>query len=437
MTEEQMQAIQTSLNLLLQQNKEMSEKICKLEHKNKELESSTSLARERLESNKAKWVEGNKEAEELFTKLAEIQAELKKDNIDDQFLQDNSVQISKFADLSVLWGNVKDQVGAATIKKELDELETPGTPFDLVGKEERCDEVFGRDGDYTAVTMRRFIERYKVVKDLNMRARLRGWDSPSYRAGKLRLCLMGEAFDFVSFASSICEDWAEDDEKIIEKLREKFTNIQAIELNILAFERSAQEAKESIGDFMTRLRRSVKDAYDGDLQRELDRKVAWKFVSGVNDDRVRRKLLEDGWMKSRQEAKPLEDLLKTAEIAKKTDDAVKALDKAGTVGVAQILDNEHGTVSAWEKAGARSKMSSTESSNSSKSSSSSKQSSGSSSSSGISLGFKECFYCKQKHRGGWFNCSKRKRENPKWRPQWKGEKASLNKKDGGQGDFRS
>ena len=45
-----------------------------------------------------------------------------------------------------------------TVKKEPDELITPGVPFDSVGKEERIDEFFGRDGDYTALSMRRFVK---------------------------------------------------------------------------------------------------------------------------------------------------------------------------------------------------------------------------------------------------------------------------------------
>ena len=412
MSEEQMKAIQASLNILLTQSKEMSEKISKLEHKNQELESSVTVARARLESNKGKWIEANKEAEELFEKLTKLQEELKDDNVDEQFLQDTAVNVDRFEGLSVLWKDLKGKTKDIRVKKEADELDMTGTPFDLVGNEERCDEVFGRDGDYTALALRRFIERFRVVKELNMKARLRGWDSPSYRAGKLRLCLMGDAFDFVSFGSSICEEWVENEKTILEKLKEKFPNIQAIELNILQFERSAQESKESISDFMARLKRSVKDVYDGDEQRELDRKVAWKFVSGVSDDRVRRKLLEVGWMKTRQEAKPLEDLLKMAEITKKTDDAVKALDRTNTVSVAQ--ENDQGTVAAWQKAGARSKTSSTESRNSNTSKSSTSKSSSSSEGPGGSYSslnkpseFKECYYCKQKHRGGWFHCSQR------------------------------
>ena len=432
-----MDAIQKSLELLLAQNQEMSKKINRLETKNMELESKATTARVRVEANKKKWIEANKAAEELLKELSEIQAELKEDRVETRFLIENSVKVSEFVDLSQLWEDVSDKESTSKVLGN-DNVNSYGVPFDQIGKEERSDEIFGKDGDYSALAMRRFIEKYKVVKDLNMRAKLRGWDSTSYRAGKLKLCLMGDAFDYVSFASSICEEWTENDELMIEKLKEKFTNIQAVELNILQFEQSMQEPKELLGDYMIRLRRSVKDAYDGDSQRELDRKVAWKFVSGVKDERVRRKLLEEGWMKTRQEAKALEDLLKIAEIAKKTDDAVKALEKTSSVGVA--MDHDRGVVAAWEKSGSRSQRSSTDSntskaSNYSKSSANSKSPGAGYSSSDMPLEFLECFYCKQKHRGGWFHCSRRRRENPKWRPAKKVDKGS-GRNDGGSGDFR-
>lgn len=311
--------------------------------------------------------------------------------------------------------------GSTKVKQEPVEEEVLGTPYDAMGKEERIDLSFGHDGDYSAVSMRRFIERYKVVKELNMRARLRGWDSPSYRAGKLTLCLQGEAFDYVSFASSMLNPWTSNDELLVSKLKDKFTNVQAIELNILGFEKSIQEPRETISDYMTRLQMTVKEAYDGDSQLDLDRRVAWKFVSGLGDERIKRKLLEGGWMKSRQEAKPLEDLLKVADIAKKTDDAVKAMGKeTGSINAAQEY-----SVSAWEQkssshAGDRRKQSSGESGRSNRSSSS--RGSGESSD-GLPLEFLECFYCKKKHRGGWFHCAVRKKEDPTWRPARRGDKA--------------
>ena len=53
-----------------------------------------------------------------------------------------------------------------------------------------------------------------------MQARLRGWDSPSYRAGKLTLCLQGGAFDYVSFASSMLSTWKNNDELLVSKLED-------------------------------------------------------------------------------------------------------------------------------------------------------------------------------------------------------------------------
>ena len=55
--------------------------------------------------------------------------------------------------------------------------------------------------------------------------------------------------------------------------------------------------------------------------------------------------MEDGWMKSRREAKPLEELLKVAEIAKQTEEAVKAM-KPETGTVSMLLDDREGTLCA-------------------------------------------------------------------------------------------
>ena len=39
--------------------------------------------------------------------------------------------------------------------------------------------------------------------------------------------------------------------------------VQAIEMSILHFEQSVQEPRETIAEFMGRLKHSVRDAYDG------------------------------------------------------------------------------------------------------------------------------------------------------------------------------
>ena len=127
---------------------------------------------------------------------------------------------------------------------------------------------------------------------MNMGLKISGWDDPKYRAGKIVLCLKGEAFDYVQFANSVSEPWTDDDESMLGRLKDKFINIQAIEMNILSFEQSVQETRETIDEFMSRLKRGVRDAYDGDDQHELDRKVAWRFVSGLRDRTCRDKILD-------------------------------------------------------------------------------------------------------------------------------------------------
>ena len=296
--------------------------------------------------------------------------------------------------------------------------------FDNVGREEKLDLVFGLDGDLSAKSLRRFIEKFKVVKKLNMAAKLRGWDSKEYRANKLKLALQGDAFDFVTFEDSMGKLWTKDDDAIITKLKDRYLNVQAIEMNILKFEKSVQESKELLNEYLARLQQLVKDAYEGQLQEELDLRVAWKFVSGIADEKVRRKLMEDGWMKSRREAKPLEELLKVAEIAKQTEEAVKAM-KPENGAVSMLYDDRDGQICMN-----RFRQLSSDSSTS--------RASGSSNSSGMALEFLQCFYCNKKHRGGWFYCEKRKKENPKWKPQrksssWKqnsqSDRSSEGKKD--------
>ena len=192
-----------------------------------------------------------------------------------------------------------------------------------------------------------------------------------------------------------------------------FINIQAIEMNIIHFKQSVQEPKEGLGAYMGRLKRLVKEAYDGDAYQETDRKVAWKFVSGFSDCKIREKLLETGWMETRQKSKALDELLKTAEIARRKEEASKAMTRGNQVAV-MIADSERDTqnlVAAFN----RSRRSDTPSSES-KASSISRGSAGSAGISTKQNRLYECYYCKRKHKGGWFTCEKRKAEDPRWRP---------------------
>ena len=417
MTEEALKEVQRSLDALLEQNKLMNNKIENLQAENEKLKTSRSEVEDRVKANMESMKEANVAALTAVDEMIAMQEKLNLDGCTDYnevawfFREDRYIQF-----MSQFTGSAE---GPLIKKEEVHQDFHPVIKFETIGREERLDIVFGKDGDLTAKSLRRFIEKFRVVKSLNISARLVGWDSPEYRANKLKLALQGDAFDYVSFEDSMCREWTKDDEGIVEKLKDRYLNVQAIEVNILKFENSSQEGKELPNEYLARLQQLAKDAYEGQDQKDLDLRIAWKFVSGLSEENVRRKLMESGWMKDRRQAKPLEELLKIAEVTRQTDEAVKAT-KLGTGSVALCQqDNEGGiNVSRFRNASSDSHSS---------------RASGSSSSSGMVLDFIQCWYCNKKHRGGWFHCEKRKKEDPKWRPSKKGSKPgssqSLNNKD--------
>ena len=395
-----LQKLQESMQLLLQQNETMNDRITQLQQENENFRKSHETTKERISENTKSLKEANEAAKKVLEDILKIKEDLTKDGWD-QFQEVEWFFNDKNLRMLMLEVSMGSSEKVDVVVQEPPQLRTQ-EQFDNVGREEKLDVVFGLDGDLSAKSLRRFIEKFKVVKTLNMTAKLRGWDSKEYRANKLKLALQGDAFDFVTFEDSMGKLWTKDDEAIIAKLKDRYLNIQAIEMNILKFEKSAQEGKELLNEYLARLQQLVKDAYEGQKQDDLDLRVTWKFVSGISDEQVRRRLMEEGWMKSRMEAKPLEELLKVAEIAKQTEEAVKAM-KPETGAVAMFSSDLEGGINAN-----RFRQRSNDSNAS--------RASGSSSSSGMALDFLQCFYCNKKHQGGWFYCEKRKKEDPKWKP---------------------
>ena len=398
------------MDALLKQNKDMNDKITRLQEENESIRKNRDDTEERVRENVKRLKDANESAKKILEDMIKMKDELVNDGWNHYKDVDWFFDNPDFRTLLLATQFETDQGGS--IGEDDIPAEDNTELFDNVGREEKLDLVFGLDGDLSAKSLRRFIEKFKVVKKLNMAAKLRGWDSKEYRANKLKLALQGDAFDFVTFEDSMGKLWTKDDDAIITKLKDRYLNVQAIEMNILKFEKSVQESKELLNEYLARLQQLVKDAYEGQLQEELDLRVAWKFVSGIADEKVRRKLMEDGWMKSRREAKPLEELLKVAEIAKQTEEAVKAM-KPENGAVSMLYDDQDGQICMN-----RFRQLSSDSSAS--------RASGSSNSSGMALEFLQCFYCNKKHRGGWFYCEKRKKENPKWKPQRKGSSWKQN-----------
>lgn len=417
--------IQETLDALMKQNATLTEEVQQLKNENLEMKKQNNEKSARVEEYKKKWEHYKTEAGEVLKLLKELKEEMLNDGVkedyfkDDTGLEDLNNQIRELnpgEKFSEVYTAAKDRRETLTEKLE---------PFTNIAKEERMDCHFGEESNVSALAMRRFAERYETVKKMNISLKIVGWDDPEYRAGKIKLCLKGEAFDHVQFASSMHENWTRDDKLLLENLKDKFVNIQAIEMNILHFEQAIQESKEGLGEFMGRLKRLVKEAYEGDSYQELDRKVAWKFVSGLCDYKIREKLLETGWMDTRIRSKPLDELLKTAEICKRKDEVSKAMTRGNQVAI--MMDDNTGEAQNLVAAFNNSRRSSTpssESKTSSRASSVSRGSAGSASSSAKHEELFECYYCKRKHKGGWFVCEKRRAEDPTWRPNSKGKKSN-------------
>ena len=240
-----------------------------------------------------------------------------------------------------------------------------------------------------------------------------------------------------------------------EELGDKFIDTQAVEMDILQFEQSIQDPRESIGQFMDRLKRSVREAYEGDAQRELDRKVAWRFVSGLADRRIQEKIFDAGWMRSRHASKELDELQEIAEHSEEKDDTSSSTSKSpvsisdtelDTIAVFNSGGGMHRSITPPSESGSGGSRSRTPSSkskskrsrndvSSSKSNSKESRSKTASSESRSSRGTDgsefpssrkkaelenlKCYFCNKAyiHKGGWRHCPKRKRENPTWKPK--------------------
>ncbi|KAL5260338.1 hypothetical protein ACHWQZ_G010459 [Mnemiopsis leidyi] len=231
----------------------------------------------------------------MVNDLATMKRELQEDNVERTFFQDNCVS---YRAICQVFDDVFDQVNNPPTLEPQVELPVPFEPFSGTGREERLELQFGVDNDFSAVTLRRFVERYRVVKQINMQGKITGWDSPQFRASKLKLGLVNDPFDW--------------------------------------------EPKEDLSEYLMRLRRLVKEAYDGDNQPELDKRVPWKFVSGVQDKQITKKLMETGWMLDKRHAKPLEELLKLAE-------GLSLPQTYSNVGIARRSTKEGGFIALRER----------------------------------------------------------------------------------------
>ena len=295
--EEQLKKMQENLDKLLTQNNALSRKVDELSAENQEMKRLSKDRADRVEENKEKWVKINEQAKEMVTEMNKIKKDLEEDGVKRDYLSgscmfNDTTTMEMLSDIMTT-----SQVEVKTeVKIERDVDTDPQNPFENKGREEKMDIAFGNDGECTARALRRFIDKYKIVKELNVSAKLTGWDKPEYRANKIKMALQGDAFDYVSLENTMLKTWTSNDVEVLEKLKDRYMNIQAIEVNILEFEKSQQEPKEPLNEFLSRLQRLVKDAYDGDGEAELEKKVDWRFVNGVRNENIYSEKVDGRWL---------------------------------------------------------------------------------------------------------------------------------------------
>ena len=137
---------------------------------------------------------------------------------------------------------------------------------------------------------------------------------------------------------------------------------------------------------MSRLQGLVAEGFPGEPQGILDKRVAWRFLNGVRSEKIKEKLLENGWMKNRTEVKPLNDILQVAEAARKIMEAQKATSSKG--------ESLPGTAAAAQFGGQAKPFS--------------------------------CYYCNSSDHG-WYKCPKRLEEQPGWEPAGSGASSRRGK----------
>ena len=263
------------------------------------------------------------EVDERSTKLSELQnaAQEQQDLIKDIEDQMTNLALKK----------AKAEEDFCKVQDELTRFAGVDTHsgFDIRGNEERIGMTFG--DSVTASSLKEFITHYRGVRLVNIRNRLMNWDDPEYRAQKLKLALRGPPAQYVSGESNRTKPWTLDDEKIIKQLEERYIYKDATELKILEAESITQNDREPLPEYMVRVQSAMEEAYMGEPDFVIGKKVAWKFLNGIKQKEIRSAVIREKWMKNKTEAKTSEELLHIAEVARMNISAAAATGMASHV----------------------------------------------------------------------------------------------------------
>lgn len=266
------------------------------------------------------------------------------------------------------------------------------------GKEKQLSKSFGVDTSATALL--EFLDHYKLCVEMNQTKKIPGWGDAAYRAKELRFQLQGEVAVYVRQEETMGQDWVEDDNKIIDKLKERWLNRDCIELDIIDFEEARQGEYETLAQFMQRLKGLGQRAFGEFDAQGMHQRIIWRFLDGVRDRDIRSEIIRGRWMKDRKTPKPYDEVLKIAENAKLLKVAANATghsgsgsgnSKANAINVGAVTRGAARKTRGFVQRGER----------------------GAQPPAPRSF---DCFYCNQRHSGGWRGCEKRKREDPNWEP---------------------
>jgi asparagine synthetase A len=137
-TKEQMEEVQKSLQMLLQQNEKMSDKIKALETENRAIKKGADDTKTRIDQNLAKWKDLNNQAEGLFTEMTEVLVRLDEDAVNSSFIQERTVKLSDFTQLVAVFDT--EDTTAHSVKQEAMEEAPPDDHWTIrLGWERRED----------------------------------------------------------------------------------------------------------------------------------------------------------------------------------------------------------------------------------------------------------------------------------------------------------
>ena len=311
-------------------------------------------------------IELEKRLTEQAAKLEQL--EIQKADLDTQ-IQDETEELNK----------IRQQI------IDLDVCQSSG-PYKGSGKEEQITTKFGEV--LTPNALKEFMDDYKMARYLNQKERLINWDDSMYRATKLRRALQGTAASYVRGEKAMGQTWPDNDDEILDRLKERYLTTEAYESMVAEAEAIRQNDSEPLPEYMSRIQRAIWEAYDDEPSQVKNKRTMWKFMDGLKNKEIRSEIIKSKWLN-----KTPDEILLIAETTRKNMEATSVTGKGKQGAIGGVTSNNSKKQPTKKKEHVL------------------------------------CLYCKRTHPGGWQKCFKRMRENSEWVPD--NEKSGKDEKKQG------